>query len=142
MQASSSVCSTGSGAESDSPINSDDSSSFSDESVRVREETSSEEPASPVYLSLLSASARPSQKVKRHKVSRLEHQSAMPERAWQPGRWCRDGAYAELSAEEMKEMTSFKSKEETEEIAKLIEEAFGKEMRQTYIAFEGNVHFF
>ena len=81
MQASSSVRSPGSGADSDSPINSDDSSSFGDESVRVREETSSEEPASPVYLSLLSASARTSQKVKRHKVSRCGQQSVMPEKA-------------------------------------------------------------
>jgi hypothetical protein len=66
----------------------------------------------------------------------------MTERALQPGSGCRDGASAELSAEKIKEMTSFESKEETEEIAKLIDEAFGKEMRQTYIAFEGNVHFF
>jgi hypothetical protein len=86
MQASSSVRSPGSGADSDSPINSDDSSSFGDESVRVREETSSEEPASPVYLSLLSASARTSQKVKRHKVSRCGQQSVMPEKACQPRR--------------------------------------------------------
>jgi hypothetical protein len=66
----------------------------------------------------------------------------MPEGAWQPGGGCRDGASAELSAEEIKEMTSFTSKEETEDIAKLIEYAFGTEMRQTYIAFEENVHLF
>jgi hypothetical protein len=140
MQASSSVCSTGCGADSDSSIYSDDSSSSGDESIRVHEETTSEEPMSPVYLSLLSASARPSQTVKPHKVSRLERQSVMP--ALQPDSVPRDGASAELSAEEIKEITPFKSKEETEEIAKLIEEAFGKEMRQTYIAFEGNVQFF
>jgi hypothetical protein len=99
--------------------------------VRIREETTSEEPLSPVYLSLLSASARPIQKVKRHKVG-----------SGQPVSGLRVGASAELSAEEIKEITSFKSKEETEEIAKMIEKAFGKEMRQTYMAFEGNVEFF
>jgi hypothetical protein len=66
----------------------------------------------------------------------------MSEGAGQPSSGSRDGASAELSAEEIKEMTSFKSKEETEEIAKMIEKAFGKEMRQTYLAFEENVHFF
>ena len=142
MQASISVCSTGRGTDSDSSIYSDDSSSSGDESARVHEETTSEEPMSPVYLSLLSASARPSQTVKPHTVSRLERQSVMPQGALQPDSSPRDGASAELSAEEIKEITSFKSKEETEEIAKLIEEAFGKEMRQTYIAFEGNVQYF
>ncbi len=47
-----------------------------------------------------------------------------------------------LRREEIKEITYFNSKEETEEIAKMIEKAFGKEMRQTYMAFEGNVDFF
>ena len=68
--------------------------------------------------------------------------AAAAQGALQPDSGPRDGASADLSAEEIKEITSFKSKEETEEIAKLIEEAFGKEMRQTYIAFEGNVQFF
>jgi hypothetical protein len=142
MQASSSVCSSGSRADSDSSINLDDSSSSGDESVRIHEETTSEEPMSPVYLSLLSASARPSQAVKPHNVSRLEHRSATPQVVLQPDSGPRDGTSAELSAEDIKEITSFKSKEETEEIAKLIENAFGKEMRQTYITFEGNVQFF
>jgi hypothetical protein len=86
-QASSCVCSTGSAADSDSSINADDSSSSGDNkntatawllvltqerqlgerssctaALRIREEISSEEPVSPVYLSLLSASARPIQK--------------------------------------------------------------------------------
>jgi hypothetical protein len=142
MQASSSVCSTGSAADSDSSINSDVSSSSGDESVRIREETTSEEPLSPVYLSLLSASARPIQKVKRHMVSRIGPQSVMSEGAGQPVSGLCDSASAEQSAEEIEEMTSFKSKEEIEEIAKVIENAFGKEMRQTYMAFEGNVDFF
>ena len=129
-------------------MNSNDSSSSGDESFSVYEETTSEEPMSPVYLSLLSASARTSQTVKPHTVSRLERQSvtaaaaAAAQGALQPDSGPRDGASADLSAEEIKEITSFKSKEETEEIAKLIEEAFGKEMRQTYIAFEGNVQYF
>ena len=142
MQASSSICSTCSGADSHSSINSDDSSSSGDESVRVHEETTSEEPMSPVYLSLLSACARPSQPAKPHNVSSLQRQVVSPQVARQQDSGPRDGASAELSEEEMKEITSFKSKEETEEIAKLIENAFGKEMRYTYMAFEGNVQVF
>jgi hypothetical protein len=142
MQASSYVCSTGSAADSNPSMNADDSSSSGDESVRIREETTSEEPVSPVYLSLLSASARPTLKAKRRKVSRFGPQSVTSESSGQPSSGSRDGASADLSAEEIKEITTFKSKEETEEIAKMIENAFGKEMRQTYIAFEGNVHFF
>jgi len=147
MQASNSIRSTCSGADSHSSINLDDSSSSGDESVRVHEETTSEEPMSPVYLSLLSACARPSQPAKPHNVSSLQRQVVSPQVARQqdsgPHDGCpRDGASAELSEEEIKEITSFKSKEETEEIAKLIESAFGKEMRHTYMAFEGNVQFF
>jgi hypothetical protein len=142
MQASNSICSTCSGADSDSSINLDDSSSSGDESVRVHEETTSEEPMSPVYLSLLSATARPSLPAKPHIVSSLQRQVVSPQVARQQDSGPRDGASAELSEEEMKEITSFKSKEETEEIAKLIESAFGKEMCHTYMAFEGNVQFF
>jgi hypothetical protein len=143
MQAQSSDCGAGScdtGTHRDSSISSG-YSSYSDD----------EEPAIPVTLCAhMHAPSKKCKALKPHKVLSLGRPSRA---ARQPGSESLDGAFARLeeeedmTEEEMFELmsideTTLKPKQKIEENAKKIENVFGEEMRQAYIAFEGNIHFF
>ena len=155
MQAPSSDCGAGScdsGTHRDSSINSG-YSSYSDD----------EEPAIPVTLCAhMHDPSKKCKALKPHKALSLGRNS---QAARQPGSESLDGYFARLEEEELdgyfarleeeedmteKEMfelmsideTTLKSKQKIEENAKKIENVFGEEMRQAYIAFEGYVLFF